>query len=256
MNSTSSIAQPRSTFDWLGNVLALLATIAVNALANSLPLAGVTTGEVSALYPSLFTPAGHTFAIWSLIYIAVTAFVVYQALPPQRSNALLANISIWFKVSCIANCVWIVLWHYQLIPLTLLMMLLLLASLVVIYQRVHAVSKPASPRERWLLYVPFSLYLGWISVATIANVSAVQTALALNDAGLSAVVWTVLKLVLAGLLAAVVNRRYSDGVYALVFVWAAVGIATAQAANTVVLLTALALAGYCLVLAVSAFRAS
>ncbi len=243
-------------FDWLGNVFALLLTVAVNALANILPLAGLTTGEVSALYPSLFTPAGYTFAIWSLIYLALTAFVVYQAIPSQRSNARLASISNRFKVSCAANCVWIVLWHYQLIALTLLMMLLLLASLVVIYRQLNASSKPASARERWLVEAPFSLYLGWISVATIANISAVQTALALNDAGLSAVVWTVLKLALAGLIAAVVSRRYHDGVYALVFVWAALGIATAQAANTAVLIASLALAACSLVLAIHAFRAS
>ncbi|MFK7732911.1 MAG: hypothetical protein AB8B48_14920 [Pseudomonadales bacterium] len=256
MNDKPLSAQPRRLFDWLGNAIALLVTIAVNALANILPLNGMTTGEVSAHYPSLFTPAGYTFAIWSLIYLALTAFVIYQAMPSQRNNVRLAGISLWFKVSCAANCAWIVLWHHQLIPHTLIMMLVLLGSLMFIYHQLNTIPAQASTRDKWLLHAPFSLYLGWITVATIANVSAVQTALELNDAGLSAVMWTVLKLALAGFIATAVSRRYHDGVYALVFVWAAMGIATAQADTTVVLLAALALAAYCLVLAVSAFRAS
>ncbi len=256
MNSDQSIVQARRIADWLGNVFALLLTIAVNALANILPLGGVTTGDVSARYPSLFTPAGYTFAIWSLIYVALSAFAIYQALPSQRKSVRLARISNWFKLSCIANCLWIVLWHYQLIPYTLLIMLVLLGSLIVIYQRLNGAQRRVNQREWWFIQAPFSLYLGWITVATIANVSAVQTAFELNDAGLSAELWTLLKLVLAGVIATLVSRHYRDAVYALVFVWAAAGIATAQVENTLVLMTSLALAGYCLLLAIKGFRAS
>lgn len=255
MNRELSIATSRGIFDWLGNVIALLATVAVNALANILPLGGVSTGDVSALYPSLFTPAGYTFAIWSLIYLALAAFVIYQALPSQRDDALLARISNWFKLSCAANCAWIVLWHYQLIPHSIIIMLVLLGSLILVYTRINTSLGPISQRERWLLYAPFSLYLGWVSVATIANVSAAQTALALSDAGLSAIMWTVVKLILAGLIATLVSRRYHDGIYVLVFAWAAVGIAVSQADTTVVMAACVVLAFYCLALAIKAFRA-
>ena len=93
----------RTLGDWAGNIVALAIVIMVNALANILRFGGNSTGQVSDKYHSLFTPAGFTFSIWSLIYLLLAAFVVYQSLPSQRENAALARISMWFKVGCAAN---------------------------------------------------------------------------------------------------------------------------------------------------------
>lgn len=217
----------RKISDWGGNIAALVIVIAVNAVANILPLAGRTTGAVSAKYPSLFTPAGFTFSIWSLIYVALAVFAVYQALPGQRGDAALARVGPWFKAGCAANVLWIFAWHFEWITVSLLLMLLLLASLVRVYQLLGT----GGP---WPVQLPFSIYLGWISVATLANVSAVQTALGWNHLALEEVSWTLLKLAVAGCVAAIVTLRRRDVSFGLVVAWAAFGIGAGQAATPAV----------------------
>ena len=217
----------RKATDWIGNILALAVTIAVNVLANALPIAGKTTGQVSDKYFSLFTPAGFTFSIWGLIYAALIAFVVYQALPAQRQDESLARLGVPFRISCVANALWLVTWHLEWLVPSLMLMLLLLAMLVRIYRTLDSVD--AGFARRWLVQAPFSLYLGWISVATIANASAVQTALYWNDLGLDATTWTLAKLALAAAIACVVSLRRRDVVFPLVVAWAAWGIASGQA---------------------------
>lgn len=217
----------RKAADWIGNILALMLTIVVNGLANALPIAGKTTGQVSDKYFSLFTPAGFTFSIWGLIYAALIAFVVYQALPAQRQDESLARLSVPFQVSCVANALWLVTWHLEWLVPSLMLMLLLLAMLVRIYRALPAAD--SAPARRWLVEIPFSLYLGWISVATIANASAVQSALYWNDLGLGAETWTLAKLALAGAIACIVSLRRHDVVFPLVVAWAAWGIASGQA---------------------------
>ena len=218
----------RKFADWGGNVVALVIVITVNALANSLPIAGTTTGQVADKYASLFTPAGFTFSIWGLIYLALTAFVIYQALPAQRGDERLARISNYFKISCAANVLWLLTWHLEWLVPSLMLMLVLLWSLVAIYRALELVDPGASAAATWLVQVPFSLYLGWISVATIANASAVQAALYWNDLGFDAVAWTLIKLALVGAIAGVVSLRKNDLVFPLVVAWAAFGIAAAR----------------------------
>jgi hypothetical protein len=238
----------RKAADWIGNILALTLTIIVNGLANALPIAGKTTGQVSDKYFSLFTPAGFTFSIWGVIYIALIAFVIYQALPARREDQSLAGIGTFFKISCIANALWLVFWHLEWLVPSLVTMLLLLAMLVGIYRRLGIPDSAAASGRRWLVEAPFSLYLGWISVATIANASAVQSALYWNDLGLDATNWTLAKLALAGAIACIVSLRRHDVVFPLVVAWAAWGIASGQAdtpavagaATTVMLITVLA----------------
>ena len=150
----------------IGNIVALVVVIAVNALANILRFGGQTTGEVSDKYHSLFTPAGFTFGIWTVIYLLLAVFVVYQALPAQRENSALLRIGPWFKLGCAANALWMVAWHLEWIMVSLLLMAILLYSLIVIYTQMDG--------EAWQIRLPFSMYLGWIAVAIIANASAVQ----------------------------------------------------------------------------------
>ncbi len=235
----------RSAADWVGNILALALTIVVNAMANALPIAGKTTGQVSDKYFSLFTPAGFTFSIWGLIYAALIAFVLYQALPAQRRDELIARLGVPFKVSCVANALWLVTWHLEWLVPSFMLMLLLLAMLVRIYRTIDTTDFGFA--GRWLVAAPFSLYLGWISVATIANASAVQSALYWNDLWFDATTWTLAKLALAGAIACIVSLRRHDVVFPLVVAWAAFGIsrgqmetpAVAGAATTVMLVAVL-----------------
>ncbi len=221
----------RPVSDWGGNIAAFVFVIAINGLANALPIGGQTTGELSAKYASLFTPAGFTFAIWGLIYLSLAAFVVFQSLPAQRDSAALARIGLPFKLNCIANALWIFAWHYDQLLLSLLLMVAILATLVVIYRTLGEELEAASATQRLLLSFPFSLYTGWITVALIANLSAAQSGWGWNDAGLTAIQWTWVKLAVAGVIGATVVAQRRDPVYVLVIAWAAFGIFNKQAAT-------------------------
>jgi hypothetical protein len=209
-----------------GNIVAFVIMVAVNALANILPFGGQTTGAVSDKYYSLFTPAGFTFGIWSVIYLLLAVFVVYQVLPAQRDNESLSRISPWFKLGCAANALWMFAWHQEWIMVSLLLMAVLLCSLVITYRHIDG--------EAWQVRLPFSMYVGWITVAIIANSSAMQTALHWNDLGFDAVTWTLLKLAVAGAIAAVMVLHRSDIVFGLVVGWACYGISAGQSATPAV----------------------
>lgn len=217
------------------NVLAVLFTIAINGLANALPLNGVTTGEISDRFDVYFVPAGYVFSIWGLIYIALIAFAVYQALPAQRENPRLKRIGYLFAASCLANITWLFLWHYEQFPLTLVAMLALLGLLIAIYLRIGSGGQEdVSTAERWMLHIPFSIYLGWITVATVANVTSLLDYLQWGGWGISEEVWMIIMLVVAGGIASAVTLIRRDVAYMLVILWAFVGIAVKHAAVSVV----------------------
>jgi len=246
----------RSILDWGGNILAFALVVAVNALANALPLGSQTTGQVSANYSSLFTPAGYVFSIWGLIYAGLTAFIVYQALPAQRSNPRLAAMQVAFVANCVANALWLFLWHYDLIVASLVVMLVILVTLVWIYRALDIGRADVTPAERWLVHLPFSIYTAWISVAAIANLSAVQVARGWTGIGFDAITWTVIKIALAGAIAATVLFRRRDIAFVLVVVWAGAGIAVKQAATPMVAgaATTVAVLGILLVVAETVTR--
>lgn len=213
---------------WAGlNALFLLFTLVMNGLANGLPLNGKTTGELSAAYPNLFVPAGLTFSIWGLIYLLLLGFVGYQlvcAFRGEGPRAALDQIGPWFVISSIANGTWIVAWHWQRVGLALLLMLLIFGSLVAMYLRLGIGQQAVSPPRRALVHWPISIYLGWITVATIANVTAFLVDGGFGDLAPGPVFWTVavmaVAIALAGLM--IVNRR--DRAFAGVVVWALLGI--------------------------------
>jgi peptidoglycan/LPS O-acetylase OafA/YrhL len=182
-------------------VAAVLVTIIVNALANILPLNGISTREISDKFQVYFVPAGYVFSIWGLIYLGLVAFAIYQALPAQRENPRLRAIGWPFLVSCAANIAWLFLWHYQQFLWTILAMVILLASLLVIYLLMMRGGDAVPPAERWLVRLPFSIYLGWISVATIANASDVLYYIKWNGWGIAPAVWAVIMMVIAACLA-------------------------------------------------------
>lgn len=221
-------------------VLFTLATLTVNSLANILPFNGQTTGEISDRFPIRFVPAGYVFAIWGLIYIGLLAFAIYQALPAQRKNKVLDEIAPLYWQASAANAVWIVLWHYEYFTATIFVMAILLVSLIVIYRRLRS-SGQAGTGFHWCVQLPFSIYLGWISVATIANASQLLYFLNWDALGLSADLWAVIMLVVATVLGLAMLVRERDWAYVLVLIWAFVGIAVAQADSAFVANAACAL---------------
>ena len=216
------------------NVLAVIATIVINGLANALPLNGQTTGEISDRFQVYFVPAGYVFSIWGLIYLGLIVFAVFQALPAQRDNPRLCRIGYLFAASCLANIVWLFLWHYEQFPLTLLAMLSLLVLLIVIYLRLRIGQVAVSSAEKWLVHVPFSIYLGWITVATIANATSLLEYSNWSGWGVSDEVWAIIMLVAGASIASVVTLTRGDIAYMLVVVWAFVGIAIKHTETPVV----------------------
>ena len=216
------------------NVLAVIATIVINGLANALPLNGQTTGEISDRFQVYFVPAGYVFSIWGLIYLGLIVFAVFQALPAQRDNPRLCRIGYLFTASCLANIAWLFLWHYEQFPLTLLAMLSLLVLLIVIYLRLRIGQAAASSAEKWLVHIPFSIYLGWITVATIANATSLLEYSNWSGWGVSDEVWAIIMLVAGASIASVVTLTRGDIAYMLVVVWAFVGIAVKHTETPVV----------------------
>ena len=224
-------------------ILATLLTIVVNGLANALPINGQGTGEISDRFAVLFVPAGYVFSIWGLIYLALIAYTVYQVLPAQRDNHLLKKIAPAYWIGSAANTIWIFLWHYEVFPLTVVFMVAILAALLFIYRQFSEAKSDLNRNQKLFIKLPFSIYLGWISVATIANVAQVLFYLNWGGWGISPAVWTVIMLVIAAILGLLMQLREHDWLYVLVLVWAFVGIAVKQAEMALIANTAWAAAG-------------
>lgn len=236
------------------NIVSVVLVIVVNGLANALPINGQQTGEISDRFPVFFVPAGYVFSIWGLIYLGLIAFTLYQALPGQRSNDRLRRVGYWFALSCLANAAWIFLWHYNRFPLSLVVMLVILACLLMVYLRLGIGQAAASTVEKWVVNAPFSVYLGWITVATVANATSVLYDLGWGGWGVGPEAWAALMIVAATAicLGVIVTRR--DSAYALVLVWAFVGIAVKQMARSTLVGTAAAVMAVVIVVALVWFR--
>lgn len=232
-------------YKWL-NLLFFLGVIAVNVLSVTLPLGGHTTGEISDKYHTYLTPAGYAFSIWSLIYVLLAGFIVYQLRSGTGSRNSVQSIGIWFVLSCIFNMSWLFLWHYLYIELSVAAMLLLLLSLIVIYRKTRNITQPTTG-ESLLVKLPFSIYLGWISVATIVNVGIVLEKNDWNGFGLSDPAWAVIMLCVGVVLAIAVSFPYRDGIFPLVFSWAFLAIALEHRDTGNVFITASIAAGLLLV---------
>jgi hypothetical protein len=203
----------------------ILATIVINFLAIALPLNGLDTRTISDSFHVYFVPAGYVFSIWSIIYIGLVAYAVFQALPSHKENPRMQATGWWVVLGGLANSAWIFLWHYQHFIWTLVAMLTLLASLIVVYVRLGINRFKVSPSETWAVRMPFSIYLGWITVATIANISDVLDYLNWNRFGLSQATWMVIVLGAVVLISGLMSFLRKDIAYVLVILWALAGIA-------------------------------
>jgi hypothetical protein len=210
------------------NIAAFIVTILVNFAANALPLNGVTTAEVSDKYANLFTPAGYVFAIWGVIYILLAAFTYYQY---KASDELHEKIGWYFVGSCLFNSVWIFLWHYQYLALSLFAMAGLLGCLALIYTRLEIGLVEVDRQRKYMVNTTFSVYTSWIIIASIANVAAFLVDMGWKPYNITAVYSTVTMILIALLLTAINIHLRGDIAYSAVVVWALSGIMIEQFSN-------------------------
>lgn len=214
------------------NIVAFIITVIINGLAGSTNIIGNQfTAQVSDANPTLITPAGYVFSIWGIIYLLLAIFIIYQVLPKNKNRPFQKQISFLFILSCIANIAWLFAWQYEQLPVSVGLMLLLLASLIAIYQRL-GIGKTSVPlMEKLAVHVPFSVYLGWITIATIANISATLVNAGWDGAGIEPTTWALIVIVVAVIITLLSLVLRKDIPYALVIVWALLGIAAKQIQN-------------------------
>lgn len=211
-------------------LITYLGMVIVNGLANALPINGMITGDISDSYPNLFAPTGITFIIWGVIYALLAAYTAYQlglfqGDKQQVKTELLNKVGTLFAISSVANIAWIFSWHYKNIPLSMLFMLVILVCLMLINIRIN--KEKLTSKEKFFIRLPFSIYFGWITVATIANATTLlvdKLGSPANLLGISEVVWTVVILLVGTLIGAVTTLKNRDIAYGLVLVWAYIGI--------------------------------
>jgi hypothetical protein len=225
----------------LANVVAYVLMVAVNGLAGSTTIiGGKLTAEVSDANPTLVTPAGYTFSIWGVIYILLAVFVIYQAVVRSRPGASRDRIGWLFVMSSAFNILWLFAWQYEILVVSVIIMFLLLATLIAIYLRLGIGVRRVEPAERLAVHLPFSVYLGWITIATIANVAATLVSLNWDGFGIAPEIWAIAIIIVAFLIAALNAYSRRDVAYGAVIVWALVGIAVNQSAEPIIVAVALA----------------
>jgi hypothetical protein len=206
-------------------IVTIAATIVVNVLADVLPINGLGTGQISDMFKVYFVPAGYVFSIWGLIYLGLIAFGAFQAMPSQRENPRLRSTGWWICLGGLANIAWIFLWHYEMFALTVVAMLVLLGTLIVTYLRLGIGRIKVSAGERFTTQLTFSIYLGWITVATVANITSLLDYLNWNAFGIKPVIWMGIVLVAVFIITGLMNFTRRDVAYCGVILWALAGIA-------------------------------
>jgi len=221
------------------NILLFALTVVVNGIAGGTTiLGGQLTSAVSDANSTLITPAGYVFSIWGVIYILLGVFIVYQALPSQQGKDYRRKIGWLFVLSSLINIGWLFLWQFEYLSLSVVLMFLLLATLISIYLRLGIGKSGVSLRERLAVQLPFSVYLGWITVASIANVAATLVSIGWDGFGISPETWAILVVAVALIITMLMLITRKDVAYSLVIIWALVGIGVKQSGNqTIVMLT-------------------
>lgn len=232
--SSSGIGLAIATF------IAILATLTVNILSNFFPPRGANIGEIAntTLAGVMITPANYAFAIWGLIYLGLIAYGIYQLRPSQRSHPTIQGVNILLIIACIAQIAWVYLFTMQLFWLSVVAMLAILLALIGAYLQLSIGKEKVLRDRKWLAHVPFSIYLGWISVATIVNVASALYVVNWYGWGISSANWTAIMLVVATAIGAIVAIQRADIAFTLVFIWAYIAIAIRQLNTPVIWITA------------------
>ena len=240
----------KDTLRQTANLISVLLTLTVNILASALPLNGQNTGEISDRFQVYFVPAGYVFAIWFFIYIGWIAFSIFQFQPSQKESPRLRRLGYLFALSSIANSAWLFAWHYNFFGVSVLIMLSLLGLLIASYQQLDVNRTSAKGAEWWSVDIPFSIYLGWITVATVANITSWLYSIEWNGFGIPAPIWAVVMIIVASVVGFLVTLTRKDAGYVFVLVWSFIGIAVKQVGVAPVATIAWIGAGLMLILAV------
>ncbi|MEK0313058.1 tryptophan-rich sensory protein [Cohnella sp. 56] len=233
------------------NALAWVGVVAVNAAAATGALLGQSSGEISDKFPTLVTPAGYAFAIWSVIYLLALGYVVVAFLPSRRDDRTMRATAPWFFVSCLFNVGWLLVWHSERYTASAFVIACLLLTLIGLY----AASRPAARAPRrsgdfFLIALPFSVYLGWVTVATIVNISVALRAAGWDGWGISDAAWAVSLILVAAILAVVAALKDGDPWFPLTVAWALIAIGVKQhPASQTVAIAAWAAAGLAIAVA-------
>jgi hypothetical protein len=229
------------------NLLFFAGMVVVNYLANALPLNGKNTGELSGLYPNLFVPAGITFSIWGIIYLLLLLFCILQFTVPNQPSV--SQIGWFFIISSVLNALWIFAWHYEKVGISVLVMLGLLATLVVVNHQIKDL--PAG-----FFKAVFGIYLGWICIATIANVTALLVNLNWNGFGITAEIWSIVMIIIGAIIVGWAIFRFNNPYIGLSVVWAFIGIVLKRQADfrSIAILAILAALAVAIVVVLQFFR--
>jgi hypothetical protein len=227
-----------------GTLAAILGTFAVNIWSNLFPIGGSNIGEIAnTIFRGVqIIPANYAFSIWGVIYLGLLAYGVFQLVPSQRQNPILKRVDYLLIISCIVQAFWVLTFLLRQFWASTLMMVGILLPLIGIYLQLGIGQRRVSRQEKWFAHIPFSIYLGWISVATIVNVAVALYNNDWNGWGLAPQGWTVIMMVVAALLAALVAVQRRDIAYPLVIVWALIAVAVRQAALPLIATVAIGLA--------------
>ena len=227
----------------LATLAAIITAFVINVISNIFPLNGLSIGQISnTLFKNvLIIPANYAFAIWGLIYLGLFAFGIYQFLPNQKDDSDLRNTGYLLVIASIAQSIWVYLFLSRLFVFSVVAMLLILLPLIGVYLRLDIGNRYVSQRKKWCIYKPISIYLSWISVATIVNVACALYSLSWNGWGISAEVWTITMLLIAAAIAVVIVIQRRDIAYTGVTVWAIFAIAIKHWNNPILRNVALAL---------------
>jgi TspO/MBR family len=224
--------------------VAIVGSILINTFSNFFPLNGVNIGDLSnTLFSAvLVTPANYAFAIWGLIYLGLIAFAVYQMQPTQRHNPRLQRSGYWLAFACVSQCVWIYLFLDRLFLASIIAMFGILLSLICTYQSLGIGQQNVPRQERWFIHIPISIYLGWITVASVVNVAIALYSINWNGWGMTSTLWTVMMMIVSASIAALMTIQRHDTAYRLVIVWALVAIAIRQIDMPLIAMTGTVLA--------------
>lgn len=240
----------KDTVRQITNLVTVLIALTVNILASTLPLNGQNTGEISDRFQVYFVPAGYVFAIWGAIYLGWIAFTFFQFRPAQKESPRLRKLGYLFAWSNLANAAWLFAWHYNVFGFSVVIMLTLLGLLIISYLRLDVNRVSVSRVERWSVDIPFSIYLGWITVATVANISDWLYLVQWSGFGIASQTWAVVMISVASLIGVAMTIARRDSAYLLVLVWSFIGIAVKQTREPEVVTAAWVGAGFMLALAV------
>ena len=214
----------------IANILAFAAMVYVNYLSNALPINGNTAGELSDKYVNYFVPAGLTFAIWGVIYSWLMVFLGFQIASffnkkiEEKVNPIIEKIGWVFVFSCVLNVGWLLAWHYEFVELSVVVMLSFLSLLLYLNYTIGVGKTKISSLEKWISHAPFSIYVGWISIATIANVTALLVNFSWSGFGIEGDDWAKIMIIVGAIITCLVLLTRNAVFFGLVVIWAFYGI--------------------------------